>query len=86
MFELRLSAKAVDFFAAVDKRLAKKLARCFGQLEANPFLGNNVKPLKGPLAGCWRYRVGDWRVFYEVNQATNVIQVRTIAHRKDAYE
>ena len=86
MFEVSLTRRADQFFASADKSLAKKLARCFDRLSAEPFSGNNVKALKGELFGCWRYRVGDWRVIYEVNQVTMVVNVITIAHRKDAYE
>jgi hypothetical protein len=36
MFELILSPEAQAFFAAADAPLARKLARCFRQLEHEP--------------------------------------------------
>lgn len=36
MFEVILSPEAADFFAAADRPLARKLARCFTQLETEP--------------------------------------------------
>ena len=45
MFEVILSPEASGFFAAADKPLAKKLARCFAQLETEPRRHNNIKRL-----------------------------------------
>ena len=50
MYDVRLSAKAQDFYRKADKPLATKLARCFEQLEREPRHHPNAKPLKGALA------------------------------------
>jgi mRNA interferase RelE/StbE len=49
MFEVILSPEAQAFFAAADKVLARKLARCFIQLEHEPRRHNNIKRLSGKL-------------------------------------
>jgi mRNA interferase RelE/StbE len=66
--------------------LARKLARCFVRIEANPRVGNNIKALKGPLAGHFRYRVGGWRVVYAINDTAQTVSVITIAHRRYVYD
>jgi mRNA interferase RelE/StbE len=86
MYNVVLSAKAEEIFATADQALAKKVARCFEQLEQNPRFHPNVKPLKGDFAGYYRYRIGDYRVIYQVDDATNQVMVTTIAHRREAYE
>jgi mRNA interferase RelE/StbE len=43
------------------------------------------KPLKGPLATFWRYRVGDYRVICDVQDSRLVILVVTIGHPGDVY-
>jgi hypothetical protein len=51
MFEVVLSPEAKAFFAAADKPLARKLSRCFLQLEREPH---------GAFGGClciWRGEV-----------------------------
>jgi mRNA interferase RelE/StbE len=55
-------------------------------LEKNPRQGNNLKPLKGKFAGSYRYRVGDLRIVYTVNDRAVTVFVITIAKRSDVYE
>ena len=71
MFEVVLSRSASAFYAAADRRLALKLARCFRRPEAAPRQGKNVKRLKGEWSGYVRYRVGDWRVIYRVDDVAS---------------
>ena len=86
MFDIILSPEAADFFAAADRPLARKLARCFAQLEREPRRHNNIKRLSGEFAGLLRYRVGDWRVVYRVDEPTQRALVLSIAHRREVYE
>lgn len=86
MYDVVLSPAAAEFYAAADKPLARKLARCFRNLEADPRQGNNVKRLSGDLADYFRYRVGDWRVIFRIDEEQSQVFVATIAHRREAYE
>jgi mRNA interferase RelE/StbE len=86
MFELILSPAARAFFAAADPPLARKLARCFRQLEHDPRRHNNIKRLSGKLAGLLRYRLGDWRVIYRIDDHAGRVLVLLIAHRSEVYE
>jgi mRNA interferase RelE/StbE len=86
MYSVELSREAQRFYDRTDKPVARKLARCFETLEKNPRQGNNIKPLKGPFAGSYRYRVGDLRVVYTINDATVTVFIITIAKRSDVYE
>jgi mRNA interferase RelE/StbE len=86
MFEVVLSPSAAGFYAAADRPLASKLSRCFRHLEDDPRRGNNIKRLKGEWSGYLRYRVGDWRVIFRVDDAANRVNVVVIAHRREVYE
>ena len=86
MFEVILSPEAQTFYTDADRPLAQRLARCFAQLERNPRRGNNIKRLSGKFAGLWRYRVGDWRVIYRIDDQTRRIHVLLIAHRSEVYD
>lgn len=86
MFDIVLSPEAQALFAAADRPLAQKLARCFAQLEQNPRRHNNIKRLTGAFAGRLRYRVGDWRVIYRIEERSRQVHVLLIAHRSEVYE
>ena len=86
MYEVELSRDAQRFYQRCDKPAAKKLARCFAALETDPRAGNNIKPLKGQLSGSYRYRVGDLRVVYTIDDDASTVFVSTIAKRSDVYD
>lgn len=46
---------------------------------------SNGAPLKGSLAGLWRYRMGDYRIICRILDGELVILVLKVAHRREAY-
>jgi mRNA interferase RelE/StbE len=86
MYSVRLLPQAERFYAKADRPIAKKLARCFEQLEQNLRNHPNITSLRGPLAGFYRYRVGDYRVVDRIDERARVLIVAIIAHRREAYE
>jgi mRNA interferase RelE/StbE len=85
MYELTLTRDAQRFYEEADPPLVRRLHRCFEHLRQNPYEHPNVKRLRGSLAGYFRYRVGDWRVVYEVDEEKHLITVLLIAHRSKVY-
>lgn len=86
MYEVLLHPDAQKVFVKADKVLAKKIARCFQQLEQTPRSHPNIKALKRDYAGYYRYRIGDYRVIYSVDDKLVQVFVIAIAHRSEAYE
>lgn len=85
MFELFLSAQARRFCAQADRPLAMKLARAMRMLEQEPRRHPNIKALAGEVAGYFRFRAGDYRIVYFVDDAARAVHVVRIAHRSEAY-
>ena len=44
------------------------------------------KMLTGNLSGVWRYRVGDYRLFAEINDKEITIFIVEVAHRREVYK
>jgi len=86
MFEVILAPEVQEFFEAADVPLAKKLARCFLQLEQDPRRHANIKRLTGEFDGYRRYRVGDWRVIFSVDDVKKRVLVLAVGHRREVYE
>lgn len=66
----------------VSKRITAKL-REISQLDDPRSIG---KGLTGNLAGLWRYRVGDYRIICDIEDAVLVILVIDVAHRREVYK
>ena len=85
MYEIQLTQEAQGVYQEADVPLAKRLNRCFDQLRHNPYEHPNIKRLRGSLKGYWRYRVGDWRVIYRIDQEVHRVVVVLIVRRSQAY-
>ena len=67
--------------------LRKKLdSFVYPQINSEPFWGNNIKKLQGYSPDTWRYRIGQFRLFYVVDPKEHIVFVLTIDDRKDAYK
>jgi mRNA interferase RelE/StbE len=86
MYEVFLHPDAQKVYVYADNALAKKIARCLQQLEQTPRSHRNIKALKGDFAGYYRYRIGNYRVIYSINDELMQVFVVAIAHRSEAYE
>ncbi|HLE17030.1 MAG TPA: type II toxin-antitoxin system RelE/ParE family toxin [Syntrophales bacterium] len=70
----------------IRKQLDKKISGyLFPQLKQEPHFGKNIKKLRGYEPERWRYRIGDFRLFYFVDEEEKTIAMISIDHRKDAY-
>jgi mRNA interferase RelE/StbE len=55
-------------------------------LRENPFYGNNIKKLKGDYKEIYRFRIGDYRLFYKITEETVIVFIIDIEARKDSYK
>ena len=85
MFDVVLTKEALQVYIKAETSLARKLNRCFDNLAINPFSHPNIKKLSGTLRGRFRYRVGDWRVVYHIDEKIKQVIILVIAHRRDVY-
>ena len=71
----------------IDQKLYIKIKNIvYPQLRANPYFGTNIKKLKGEFDGYYRYRIGDYRLFYLVEEEKVLVLVADVRHRQGAYE
>ena len=57
----------------------------YPQLRQNPFFGPNIKKLKGEFSVYYRYRIGNFRLFYTVDSDKALVFIVAIKDRKDSY-
>jgi mRNA interferase RelE/StbE len=78
-----------DLQANLGPQRGKILARLndavYPQLRAQPYFGPNIKKLKGYKPETWRYRVGGFRFFYEVDDNRRIVFMIAADTRQKSY-
>ena len=54
-------------------------------LRREPHFGPDIKRLKGELSDFYRYRVGDYRLFYTIDEQEVIVVVVDLRNRQDSY-
>jgi mRNA interferase RelE/StbE len=57
----------------------------YPQLRAQPFFGRNIKKLKGYRPETWRYRIGGFRFFYEIDDSHKIVFMIAADTRQKSY-
>jgi mRNA interferase RelE/StbE len=57
----------------------------YPQLRAQPFFGRNIKKLKGHKPETWRYRIGGFRFFYEIDESRKIVFMIAVDTRQKSY-
>ena len=81
MARVLLTRTARDALAALDFLLADAVIDALGALERDPRLGHQ---LRGRLTGLRSYRVGVYRIIYEL-RGDKTVRVVAIRHRGNTY-
>jgi mRNA interferase RelE/StbE len=85
-FEVVLTREAQDDLVALDETVRERI------LDKLEWLGTNARlirhqSLQGKKwAGLFRYRVGDYRIFYQVIVTVQQVVVVKVGHRRDIYK
>lgn len=87
IFETRQFLKDLARFgAANEERIEAKLrGYVYPLLREDPHSGPNIKRLKNWQPPAWRYRIGDLRFFYEVDEERRIVFMTAADHRRQAY-
>lgn len=83
-FRVILLSRALRFYKKSPLDLARRFNACFEALERNPFSGPHVKQLQTHRK-LYRYRVGDYRVIYEIDKKARKVGILLISPRPSAY-
>ena len=73
-------------FSGQQARIERKLAaHVYPQLRDNPYGGPHIKKLRNFTPNTWRYRIGDYRFFYTIEERRHLVLMLSIDHRGQAY-
>ena len=85
MYKIVVSKDAAKYYKKSDSKTKHLLNRCFDELATEPYRNQNSKKLHGKLAGLLRYRIGNLRVVYRVNNEEIIVVIIAIGSRGDVY-
>ncbi len=86
MYKIILSDEAEKDYLRISKANKKFINRvdsAFEKLRIDPKIG---KMLSGNLRGLYSFRVGNYRIIYEIQNFEISILIITIGHRKEVYK
>lgn len=69
-------------FSHLQKKLVNYI---FPILKKNPFFGPNIKKLKGEFSDLYKYRIGNYRLFYIVQDKELLLILIDIEQKKNSY-
>jgi mRNA interferase RelE/StbE len=87
IFETDQFISDIESFPPVSKAKTYKKIReyVYKQIAENPYFGLNIKKLRDFSPETWRYRIGNYRLFYEIDDNEKIIYITALVMRKDAY-
>ena len=73
-------------FSGQQRRMHQKLTTyAYAQLRQNPYMGKHIKKLRHYTPETWRYRIGDYRFFYTIDDRQHLVLMLAIDARGEAY-
>lgn len=82
---IELSATSLRALKKLDRQVSKRITTYLRDVAALEDPRSRGKALAGPLAGLWRYRVGDYRITCDIHDNQLIIYAIDIDHRSSAY-
>ena len=73
-------------FGGQQPQIIRKLQNyVYPQIKANPYFGKNIKKLVNYKPETWRYRIGNYRFFYEIDDKEKIIYMVAADSKQKAY-
>ena len=74
-----------DFSGQQERIKTKLINYVYPQLKQNPYFGKNIKKLVNYEPDTWRYRIGNYRFFYEIDDKNKIVFMISVDNRQNAY-
>lgn len=85
---LGMSREFVKAIAGLDRKLQGRILEAIADISEDPTTprGDTKKALRADFDGCWRFRIGDFRLIYSADQSSGNITLVAFAGRGSIYE
>ncbi|MBN2543832.1 type II toxin-antitoxin system RelE/ParE family toxin [bacterium] len=82
MYNIIITERALRDINKLDSGLKNRIGKKLKQFTKNPL--KYARKLKRPEIGSFRFRIGDYRVVFDIDE--NTIVILRVGHRKDIYK
>jgi mRNA interferase RelE/StbE len=82
-FDIVFSERAAREFRKLDKQVQQRIISKLKEYAGDENL-KEAKRLTNPVLGTWRYRIGDWRIIFDLEEKE--LQVLKVANRREVYD
>lgn len=77
---------ALKEFAKLDTASQRRIAKVLSDLAGLDDAGSRLLPYRGELKGCWKLRVGDFRLVCDMSEETPPrLTILLVGHRASVY-
>lgn len=83
MFKVNYANRTRKDFKRIDRKAAIKILKKIQEFSIDPL--KNAEPVKNPNLPKYRFRIGDYRVLFDIDTKNKIIFILKIAHRKEIY-
>jgi len=84
--ETFLASLEQNFEGQQNKIKVNLRTQVYQQLQESPLFGPNIKKLPNWTPPTWRYRIGSYRFFYEIDNENKIVFMLLAEHRGKAYK
>jgi mRNA interferase RelE/StbE len=81
-YTIVIAPRAKKEIDKLQPKIKERIGNALLLLAEDPFLG---KTLKADLEGLYSYRVGDYRIIYDIVRRSLIVQVLKVMHRREVY-
>ncbi|KAF0122218.1 MAG: plasmid stabilization system [bacterium] len=86
MHKIVLHKNAVKFYKNADAMLKERISSALNAISKDPRYNVHIKKLKGELKNMYRFRLGDIRILYEIEEDIQTVRVKLIDTRGSVYK
>jgi len=84
VYKILLHKDVLKFYQKQDTKIRKRIDKAFETIKLNPYHGTNIKKMTSELSNLYRYRVGGFRILYEIHE--DFVRVKAIDSRGQIYK
>ncbi|HEY83774.1 MAG TPA: type II toxin-antitoxin system RelE/ParE family toxin [Chloroflexi bacterium] len=84
MYEIRILDETIHDLQRLDKAVGRRVVKRINWLATN--MDNiNRERLTGNLSEFYKFRIGDYRILYQVLEDEHIIVIHQVGHRREIY-